>query len=162
MTHTFHASIRREYDVRGIVGDTLSEKDARALGRSYGALATTEGARRIAVGRDGRTHSPELQDALIEGLTQSGLDVVNVGMGPSPMLYFAAATLEVDGGIQVTGFEPTVAVPDVAAAASDARAAGGRILMEPTSLPGVGELVFLGDPGGNVVGAMTYASPRAA
>jgi phosphomannomutase len=103
MTHTFHASILREYDVRGIVGDTLSEKDARALGRSYGALAVSEGAKRIAVGRDGRTHSPELQAALIEGLTQSGLDVVNVGMGPSPMLYFATATLGVDGGIQVTG-----------------------------------------------------------
>src|SRR3712207_395792 len=56
MTHTFHASIIREYDVRGIVGDTLSEKDARALGRSYGALAVSEGAKRIAVGRDGRTH----------------------------------------------------------------------------------------------------------
>ncbi|MFL6733957.1 MAG: phosphomannomutase, partial [Sphingomicrobium sp.] len=103
MTHTFHASILREYDVRGIVGDTLSEEDALALGRSYGALAASEGAKRIAVGRDGRTHSPELQAALIEGLTASGLDVVNIGMGPSPMLYFATATLGVDGGIQVTG-----------------------------------------------------------
>ena len=103
MSHQFHASVLREYDIRGIVGDTLSEKDARALGRSYGALAVSEGARRIAVGRDGRTHSPDLQNALIEGLTQSGLDVVNIGMGPSPMLYFAAATLGVDGGIQVTG-----------------------------------------------------------
>ncbi|QIK78906.1 phosphomannomutase/phosphoglucomutase [Sphingomonas piscis] len=103
MTHKFHASILREYDVRGIVGNTLHAADARALGRSYGALAVSEGAKRIACGRDGRTHSPELQDALIEGLTQSGLDVVNIGMGPSPMLYFATATLSVDGGIQVTG-----------------------------------------------------------
>jgi phosphomannomutase len=103
MTHNFNRTILREYDIRGIVGDTLSEADARALGRSYGALAVSEGAKRIAVGRDGRTHSPELQAALIEGLTQSGLDVVNIGMGPSPMLYFAAATLGVDGGIQVTG-----------------------------------------------------------
>jgi phosphomannomutase len=103
MSHQFHTSILREYDVRGIVGDTLSAKDARALGRSYGALAVSEGAKRIAVGRDGRTHSPELQDALIEGLTRSGLDVVNIGMGPSPMLYFATATIGVDGGIQVTG-----------------------------------------------------------
>ena len=103
MTHNFHPSILREYDVRGIVGDTLSEVDARALGRSYGALAIAEGARRIAVGRDGRSHSPELEAALIGGLTASGLDVVRVGMGPSPMLYFATATLGVDGGIQVTG-----------------------------------------------------------
>ena len=103
MTHNFHPSILREYDVRGIVGDTLSEADARALGRSYGAMAIAEGARRIAVGRDGRSHSPGLEAALIGGLTASGLDVVRVGMGPSPMLYFATATLGVDGGIQVTG-----------------------------------------------------------
>ena len=103
MTHLFHPSILREYDIRGIVGDTLSEADARALGKSYAALAIAEGAKRIAVGRDGRLHSPDLEAALIDGLTQSGLDVVQVGMGPSPMLYFAVATLGVDGGIQVTG-----------------------------------------------------------
>ena len=103
MSHEFHASILREYDVRGIVGQTLHPADARALGRSYGALAVSEGAKTIAVGRDGRTHSLELETALIDGLTASGLDVVRIGMGPSPMLYFAAATLPVDGGIQVTG-----------------------------------------------------------
>ncbi len=103
MTHQFHASILREYDVRGIVGDTLSEADAFALGRGYAALATEEGAKRVAVGRDGRTHSPEMEAALIDGLTKGGLDVVRIGMGPSPMLYFATATLGVDGGIQVTG-----------------------------------------------------------
>ena len=56
-----------------------------------------------AVGRDGRTHSPEFEAALIEGLTAGGLDVVRIGLGPSPMLYFAVSTLDVDGGIQVTG-----------------------------------------------------------
>ena len=103
MSHEFHASVLREYDIRGIVGKTLHPADARALGRSYGALALSEGAKTIAVGRDGRTHSLELETALIEGLTASGLDVVRIGMGPSPMLYFAAATLPVEGGIQVTG-----------------------------------------------------------
>jgi phosphomannomutase len=103
MTHQFHASILREYDVRGIVGDTLSVADALALGRGYAAIATEEGAKRVAVGRDGRTHSPEFEAALVEGLTKGGLDVVRIGMGPSPMLYFATATLGVDGGIQVTG-----------------------------------------------------------
>ena len=103
MTHQFHASILREYDVRGIVGDTLTEADAFALGRGYAALATEEGATRVAVGRDGRSHSPEMEAALIDGLTTGGLDVVRIGMGPSPMLYFATATLGVDGGIQVTG-----------------------------------------------------------
>jgi phosphomannomutase len=103
MTHTFHPSILREYDVRGIVGSTLTEKDAYALGRSYAALATSEGVRSAAVGRDGRSHSPMLEKALIEGLTEGDIDVVRIGMGPSPMLYFATHTLGVGGGIQVTG-----------------------------------------------------------
>ncbi len=103
MPHTFNRTILREYDVRGIVGSTLHPEDAYALGRSYAALAVSEGAKRVAVGRDGRTHSPELEAALINGLTQGGLDVVRIGMGPSPMLYFAVATLDVEGGVQVTG-----------------------------------------------------------
>ena len=103
MSHTFNSTILREYDVRGIVGKTLHEADAYALGRSYAALALSEGAKRIAVGRDGRTHSPQLEAELVRGLTESGLDVVRMGVGPSPMLYFATATLGVDGGIQVTG-----------------------------------------------------------
>ena len=103
MTHQFNRTILREYDIRGIVGDTLTEADAYALGRSYAALAREEGARRIAVGRDGRTHSGMLEAALIRGLTEGGIDVILIGMGPSPMLYFATHYLDVDGGIQVTG-----------------------------------------------------------
>jgi phosphomannomutase len=103
MTHRFNPTILREYDIRGIIGDTLTEADAYALGRTFAALATDEGARRIAVGRDGRTHSGMLESALVHGLTESGVDVVLTGMGPSPMLYFATHFLDVDGGIQVTG-----------------------------------------------------------
>jgi len=103
MTHTFNPTILREYDIRGIVGDTLTEADAYALGRTFAAIARDEGARRIAVGRDGRTHSGMLEAELIRGLTEGGIDVVQVGMGPSPMLYFATYYLDVDGGIQVTG-----------------------------------------------------------
>jgi len=103
MPHQFNRTILREYDVRGIVGQTLNPEDAYALGRSYAALATSEGAKQVAVGRDGRTHSPELEAALVDGLTQGGLDVMRIGMGPSPMLYFAVATLDVQGGVQVTG-----------------------------------------------------------
>ena len=103
MSHQFNRTILREYDVRGLVGQTLNSEDAYALGRSYAALATSEGAKRIAVGRDGRTHSPMLEGALVDGLTEGGLDVVRIGMGPSPMLYFAVSTLDVQGGIQVTG-----------------------------------------------------------
>jgi len=64
MTHTFDPTILREYDVRGIVGKTLDREDAWALGRTFGSLAADQGARSIAVGRDGRTHSPELERAL--------------------------------------------------------------------------------------------------
>ena len=103
MTHQFNPTILREYDVRGIVGDTLTAADAYALGRGYAALATGEGAQRIAVGRDGRSHSPELEAELVRGLTEGGLDVVRIGQSPSPMLYFATYHLGVDGGIQVTG-----------------------------------------------------------
>ena len=103
MTHIFHPSILREYDVRGIVGSTLTEKDAYALGRSYAALANSEGVRSIAVGRDGRSHSPMLETALVTGLTEGDIDVVRIGMGPSPMLYYATHELGVGGGIQITG-----------------------------------------------------------
>src|SRR5947209_9255752 len=103
MTHQFNPTILREYDIRGVVGDTLTEADAYALGRTFAALALDEGARRIAVGRDGRTHSGMLEAALVRGLTEGGIDVMLTGMGPSPMLYFATYYLDVDGGIQVTG-----------------------------------------------------------
>ena len=103
MAHQFNRTILREYDVRGIVGSTLTADDAYALGRSFAALAVGEGAKRVAVGRDGRTHSPELEAALVKGLTEGGLDVIRIGMGSSPMLYFAVSTLDVQGGIQVTG-----------------------------------------------------------
>ena len=103
MTHTFHRTILREYDVRGIVGETLTREDAWALGRSFGTLASDEGARRIAVGRDGRLHSPELESALVDGLMECGLEVTRIGVGPSPMLYYATHVLDVQGGIQVTG-----------------------------------------------------------
>src|SRR3954464_5251726 len=103
MAHKFNPTILREYDIRGIVGDTLTEADAYALGRTYAALARDEDAKRIAVGRDGRTHSGMLEAALVRGLIEGGVDAVLTGMGPSPMLYFATHYLDVDGGIQVTG-----------------------------------------------------------
>ncbi len=103
MTHNFDPTILREYDIRGIVGRTLSEHDAYALGRTFAAEGREQGAKRLAVGRDGRVHSQGLEDALIRGLTEGGMDVVRVGEGPSPMLYYAVAELDVDGGIQITG-----------------------------------------------------------
>ena len=103
MAHSFNPTILREYDIRGIVGDTLTEADAYALGRTYASKARGEGARTIAVGRDGRTHSGMLEAELVRGLTDGGIDVMQIGMGPSPMLYFATHYLDVDGGLQITG-----------------------------------------------------------
>ena len=103
MTHRFDPTSLREYDIRGIVGKTLGPADATAIGRGFGTRLRRAGGTRIAVGYDGRTHSPLLEAALIEGLTASGVDVVRIGLGPTPMLYYAEATLEVDGGIQITG-----------------------------------------------------------
>ncbi|MHA3840965.1 phosphoglucomutase/phosphomannomutase PgmG [Sphingomonas aestuarii] len=103
MTHRFDPTSLREYDIRGIVGRTLGAEDARAIGRGFATLLRRAGGTRVAVGRDGRKSSPELEMALVDGLTASGVDVVRVGLGPTPMLYYAEATLEVDGGIQITG-----------------------------------------------------------
>jgi phosphomannomutase len=101
--HVFNPTILREYDIRGVVGDTLNEADARALGRAFAAIVAEKRGKRVAVGRDGRLSSPSLEAALVEGLTGNGIDVVRIGLGPTPMLYFAVNTLDVDGGIMVTG-----------------------------------------------------------
>lgn len=103
MTHRFHPSSLREYDIRGVVGRTLGAADANAIGRGFATLVRRAGGTRVVVGRDGRLSSPELEAALVAGLIASGVDVVRIGLGPTPMLYHAEAMLEVDGGIQVTG-----------------------------------------------------------
>ena len=104
MSHTFDPTILREYDIRGIIGETLEADDARAIGRSFGSMLRRAGGSRVAVGYDGRQSSPMLEHALVEGLTASGCDVVRVGLGPTPMLYYAEASADdVDGGIQITG-----------------------------------------------------------
>ena len=104
MSHQFHPSSLREYDIRGIVGKTLGEADAEALGRSFGTLVRRRSGGKVAVGRDGRESSPALEAALLRGLNASGVDVVRVGVGPTPMLYFAEAELDgIGGGIMITG-----------------------------------------------------------
>ena len=104
MSHTFDSTVLREYDIRGIIGETLGPDDALAIGRSFASMLREAGGRRVAVGYDGRVSSPLLEHALVEGLTASGCDVVRIGMGPTPMLYYAEASAEdVHGGIQITG-----------------------------------------------------------
>ena len=103
MPHRFDPTILREYDIRGIVGETLFPADAHGLGRAFAATLANADGKRAAVGYDGRLSSPEFEAALVDGLAEGGTDVVRIGRGPTPMLYFAAATLGVDGGVMVTG-----------------------------------------------------------
>ena len=100
---TVERSIFRAYDIRGVVGTTLSADVARLIGRAVGALMKEKGLRGIAVGRDGRLSSPEMSRALIDGLRMSGIDVTDVGMVPTPVAYFAAHHLRLGSAIAVTG-----------------------------------------------------------
>ncbi|MGC9561031.1 phosphomannomutase/phosphoglucomutase [Brachymonas sp. M4Q-1] len=96
------ASIFKAYDIRGVVPSTLDSDMARALGRAFGTRAMALGSRSVAVGRDGRLSGPMLVEALKQGLQETGVEVIDIGMVTTPMLYFAAHT-ECDSGIQVTG-----------------------------------------------------------
>lgn len=102
-SHQFHPTILREYDVRGVVGQTLHSADAAAVGRSFGTVVKRRGGANIAVGYDGRLTSPELAQAVIEGIRSTGIDVVSVGLGPTPMLYYAVKELHTAGGVMITG-----------------------------------------------------------
>lgn len=95
-------SIFKAYDIRGVVPTTLDEHVARCLGRAFGTVARIEGERTVAVGRDGRLSGPALSQALMLGLAEAGLEVIDIGACTTPMLYFAASTL-CGSGIQVTG-----------------------------------------------------------
>ncbi len=96
------SSIFKAYDIRGIVPSTVTDAVAEGIGKAFGTIARLEGETSVAVGRDGRLSGPSLSTALVRGLLSSGLDVVDVGMVTTPMLYFAANTL-CTSGIQVTG-----------------------------------------------------------
>ena len=106
--HQFDSTVLREYDIRGIVDRTIHAADARAIGRTFGTLVKRQqggkrGGKRVALGYDGRLSSPGLAAACQEGLTAAGVDVVNIGLASTPMLYFAVYHFDTDGGIQITG-----------------------------------------------------------
>ena len=95
-------NIFKAYDIRGIVPSTLNEAVAEGLGKAFGTHALKHGERVVAVGRDGRVSGPALAQALMRGLVAAGIEVIDIGMSTTPMLYFAASTL-CQSGIQVTG-----------------------------------------------------------
>jgi phosphomannomutase/phosphoglucomutase len=95
--------IFREYDIRGVVDKDLTDDDVYKLARATGTFFRAHNARRASIGRDARESSPRFRDLMIRGLTETGCDVVDVGMVPTPLLYFTLFTLEVDGGVMITG-----------------------------------------------------------
>lgn len=96
-------SIFRAYDIRGIVGDTLTEESVYAIGYAIGLLALKKGEQRIALGRDGRLSGPVLSRALAEGILSSGCDVIDLGVVPTPLLYYATYVLQTRSGVMLTG-----------------------------------------------------------
>lgn len=95
--------IFREYDIRGIVADDLSTDVVELLGRSYATYMIDKGAQTVTVGRDVRTTSLSLKNALVKGMLSTGLNVIDVGEVPTPVLYYSILFFETDGGIMVTG-----------------------------------------------------------
>lgn len=100
---TISKSIFKAYDIRGIVGKTLNNQTAFQLGQAFGAAVLARGERTVVIGRDGRLSGPELSNALSEGLQTTGLNVVDLGVVATPLVYFATHVLETKSGIMVTG-----------------------------------------------------------
>ena len=101
---TIAAGIFRQYDIRGVVGDDLTVEAAAGIGQAYAALLDERALRGpVAVGRDNRPSGAALRDALVKGLTTRGRDVIDIGVGPTPLLYWSLHHLGVAGGIQITG-----------------------------------------------------------
>lgn len=96
-------SIFRAYDIRGVLDKTLDTRVARLIGQAVGSEAIERGVQQIVVGRDGRLSGPSLQQALMEGLKSTGLSVIDIGMVPTPVVYFACYHLNTGSGISVTG-----------------------------------------------------------
>jgi phosphomannomutase len=101
--HHFNPTILRAYDIRGIVGETLHERDAYMIGFGFAASLRDRGGKKVAIGRDGRLSSPQMATSLGQGLVDGGMQVIDIGEGPTPKLYFADIYFKTDGAIQVTG-----------------------------------------------------------
>ncbi len=97
--------IFREYDLRGVANRDLSDDTVQAIGRALGGMLKGRDGRppRLALGRDCRLSSPRLRAAMLEGLLRGGANVLDVGVGPTPQLYFAVHHLDTDGGVMITG-----------------------------------------------------------
>src|SRR5258708_6320792 len=99
MPPTLNNGIFREYDIRGNADRDLPSPVAEAIGKSVAAFVSKRGGKTLALGRDCRLSSPRLREAILKGFIESGINVIDVGLVPTPLLYFAVCTLKVDGGI---------------------------------------------------------------
>ena len=103
MTNGVNPRIFRQYDVRGVVDEDLTDEVVEKLGRGYGTYMVHQGSKKVSVGHDARVSSPRFRDALIKGILSTGVDVVDIGMVPTPTLYFSLFHLDVQGGVMITG-----------------------------------------------------------
>ena len=104
--HNFHPSILREYDIRGIINETLFEKDALMIGYFFGLICKEKNfnnVTNIVISMDGRLSSPDLKKQIKLGLSKSGCNVIDLGLNPTPILYFGSHNLNADGAVQITG-----------------------------------------------------------
>src|SRR5678815_2447115 len=99
----FKPTIFREYDIRGIANTELLDDDVVLLGQAFGTYMQRHSGKKISLGRDTRLSSPRLRNALIRGLKASGCDVIDIGVVPTPVLYFSAFHLKTDGAVMITG-----------------------------------------------------------
>ena len=95
--------IFRAYDIRGIAADDLTDDVVESVGKAYGTTFIRRGLKKISVGRDVRTTSERIKDAMARGILSTGCDVVDIGIVPTPVLYFSIVHLEMDGGVMITG-----------------------------------------------------------
>ena len=102
-TYSFHPSILRAYDIRGIYNETLFDRDAYFIGKCFANVLQQKSKNKIVVACDGRVSSPILKQRLIQGLQESGMEIFDIGVGPTPMLYFGVYELNFDAGIMITG-----------------------------------------------------------
>lgn len=107
LPHNFHSSVLREYDIRGVIDKTLSVHDAYALGQGFGILLRRQKPNQdqysACIGYDGRLSSPSLAEALAQGFMDAGIDVTDIGMGPTPLLYYAGFETKADVAVMITG-----------------------------------------------------------
>ena len=103
MRQTVSPSLFKAYDIRGVVETALTADAVRLIGAALGSEAVEQKVGTVCVGRDGRLSGPLLRDALVEGITSAGVDVIDVGMVPTPVLYFSTVELATGSGVEITG-----------------------------------------------------------